>query len=72
MAAARLLLASSSPLIATERHETPRIATDRLSLPQLSGGRGLFVNMLALPVGYRWLALLPAVFLATLFFLDQV
>jgi len=40
-------------------------------LPQLSGGRGLFVNMLALPVGYRWLALLPAVFLATLFFLDQ-
>ena len=46
----------------------------RLSLPggfQLAGGRPLFINMLALPVAYRWLALLPAVFLATLFFLDQ-
>jgi len=46
----------------------------RLSMPggfRLSGGRGLFVNMLALPIGYRWLALLPALFLATLFFLDQ-
>ena len=37
----------------------------------LSGGRPLVVNMLALPVAYRWLAFLPAIFLATLFFLDQ-
>jgi len=46
----------------------------RISMPggfMLSGGRPLVVNMLALPVAYRWLAFLPAIFLATLFFLDQ-
>lgn len=46
----------------------------RLSLPggfMLSGGRALLVPMLTLPWNYRLLALLPAIFLATLFFLDQ-
>lgn len=46
----------------------------RLSMPggfALSGGRPLLVNMLALPLAFRFLALLPAIFLATLFFLDQ-
>ncbi len=37
----------------------------------LGGGRALFVDLLALPLHLRWLAALPAVFLATLFFLDQ-
>uniref|UniRef100_A0A7S3B5Q5 Bicarbonate transporter-like transmembrane domain-containing protein n=1 Tax=Haptolina ericina TaxID=156174 RepID=A0A7S3B5Q5_9EUKA len=37
----------------------------------MSGGRGFFVDMLALPAAYRWLAALPAIFLAMLFFLDQ-
>ena len=46
----------------------------RLSMPStfgLSGGRELFVNMLALPAHFRWFAAFPAVFLAVLFFLDQ-
>ena len=46
----------------------------RLSMPgafRLSGGRGLLINMLDLPLHFRLLALLPALFLATLFFLDQ-
>jgi hypothetical protein len=46
----------------------------RLSLPggfMLSGGRELLIPMLTLPWSYRMLALLPAIFLATLFFLDQ-
>ena len=40
----------------------------RLSMPggfALSGGRPLLVNMLALPLAFRFLALLPAIFLAT-------
>lgn len=47
----------------------------RLSMPggfQLSGGRALFVNMLELEPTYRYLALIPAIFLSLLFFLDQV
>ena len=46
----------------------------RLSMPggfMLSGGRPLLIPMLTLPWAYRLLAILPALFLATLFFLDQ-
>jgi hypothetical protein len=39
---------------------------------QLAGGRPLLIPMLMLPLRYRFLAILPAIFLATLFFLDQV
>jgi hypothetical protein len=53
-----------------------RIGTfSRLSMPggfQLSGRRALFVNMLELSPAYRLLALIPAIFLSMLFFLDQV
>ena len=38
---------------------------------RLSGGRALLIPMLQLPWAFRMLALLPALFLATLFFLDQ-
>ena len=66
-----LLLTGCSLLPAVEALGT----FSRLSMPggfALSGGRPLMVNMLALPWAYRFLALLPACFLATLFFLDQV
>jgi len=46
----------------------------RLSMPggfQLAGGRALLIPMLDLPLRFRFLALLPAFFLACLFFLDQ-
>ena len=45
----------------------------RLAIPRftLARGRPLLVDMLALSPHYRLLALLPALFLATLFFLDQ-
>lgn len=46
----------------------------RLSMPggfQLAGGRALLIPMLQLPLAFRFLAILPALFLATLFFLDQ-
>ena len=38
---------------------------------RLGLGRPLFINLLSLPMQYRLLAVLPAVFLAILFFLDQ-
>merc|ERR1711965_820293 len=38
---------------------------------QLAGGRDLLIPMLALPMRFRLLAILPALFLAMLFFLDQ-
>ena len=46
----------------------------RLPMPvdvRLGLGRPLFINLLSLPMQYRLLAVLPAVFLAILFFLDQ-
>jgi len=46
----------------------------RLSMPggfQLAGGRPLLIPMMILPLRFRLLAILPALFLATLFFLDQ-
>ena len=46
----------------------------RLSMPGgfvLAGGRPLLIPMLSLPLKYIFLAILPAIFLAMLFFLDQ-
>ena len=46
----------------------------RLSMPGgfiLAGGRPLLIPLMQLPMQFRLLAIVPAIFLATLFFLDQ-
>jgi hypothetical protein len=65
---------SASPNRPIPRLARCRSTFSRLSIGssfELSNGRAWLIPMLALPVKFRLLALLPALFLATLFFLDQ-
>ena len=55
--------------MACDRHEKPERKC--YWWMDSAGGRPLLIPMLALPWEWRLVAILPAFFLATLFFLDQ-